>query len=280
MRSAKLFSVLGFVLLVSLMVAFVGCGSDDTPTGIVGSLTDPEFVAVQGQVETFVDSTLQFVLDGLGSMSTISSGGNIDPIYYGPVFPDSDQVTISYVDGWHIVNLIKSRSDYSFAIIDSVQFYAGDAVSQTGIDVDSLWYRHYWSYGVANTDVTYAAFEGASSFDFRGLQTEVATIDGSNSLVVESKVVTDLSTVYRDFEFTSDISNLVVSKTMSGWEQACPTSGTISSTITMTYAENDGADVVTTWAVAIIFTNGAVAVSVQSGDVTWTYNDIICSPPN
>ena len=128
MRSAKFITVLGFVLLATLSLLVVGCGSDDAPTTISVSLTNPEFVAVQDQVESLVDSTLSFILTGMNSIGSISSGGNVDPVLYGPGFDDTNQVTVSYVNGWHIVNANSGTSDFLFTLTDSVQFYSNNVV--------------------------------------------------------------------------------------------------------------------------------------------------------
>lgn len=271
MRSTKLYSVLGLLLLASLMVSFVGCGSDNSPTGTVGSLTDPEFIAIQGQIETFTDSTMASILTGLGSMSSISSGGSVDPIYYGPVYPDSDQVTISYVNGWHVVNLLKSRTNFSFNILDSVQFYANDSISQSGVDVDSLWYRHHWAFGMPDTTATNIGLAGITRFDFRGIQTGIANINGTNDFNASSKLVTLDSTVWRSFELNATASDLVIEKVGGAWQEARPTSGSITANLTMTYTKDANAPIVTDWTITLVFTSGAVSETVQSGTVTWTY---------
>ncbi len=276
MRSAKFFTVLGLVLLLSLSLLVVGCGSDKGTTSLAGSLTDPEFVAVQGQIESLVDSTLGFVLTGMNSLSSISSGGNVDPILYGPVFSDSDQVTISYVNGWHIVSLTKSTADYALNIYDSVQFYSNDALSQTGVGSDSMWYRHNWTYDVADKAVSYTTFDGSAGFDYRGLNANQATIDGTNDLTVNDKFISVDSTVTRQFIFSTEVTNLTINSTPTGWDQACPNGGTITSTVSMSYTKDEAAAVVSNWTVTMTFTDGAAAISVRSGDVVWQYNSDVC----
>ena len=278
MRSHRYSKVLGFVLLAVFSVAFVGCGDDDSPTGnTIGSLTDPNFVAVQEQVEMYVDSTMDYILTGFSSMSSISSGGNVDPVLYGPVYPDSDQVTITYVGGWHVVNLTKSRYNYAFNILDSVQFYSNDAVSQTSDNLDSMWYRHNWLFGMPDTTDSHLTMEGASGFDFRNLQSSAAVIDGSQDLNVYVKHVTNDSTVWRNFDQTSTVNDLVVSKGGSNaWDEVRPTSGTLHSTITVNYY-NDATQVdsETIWTVTVVFVNGDYNVSITQGTTTWSYNSTL-----
>jgi len=84
MRSFKSLSVLGFVLLACMSIVVVGCGSDDAPTNNAGSLTDPNFIAVQEQVEALADSTIAFVLSGMQSSTAVSADGDIIPFLYSP----------------------------------------------------------------------------------------------------------------------------------------------------------------------------------------------------
>ncbi len=276
MRTAKFFTILGFVLLASMSLLFVGCGSDNSPTTISGSFTDPDFVAVQGQVESLVDSTLGFVLTGMGTLRSISSGGNIDPVFYGPVFGDTDQVSVTYANGWHVINLTKSTSVFAFSILDSVRFYSNDTVSQVGTAADSLWYRHHWSYDVADKAVSYTTLNGNADFNYRDLNTNQTTINGNNDMAVDNQFVSVDSTVLRHFEFTTDVNNLVMNVTPTGWEQACPNSGTIMTTVSMTYTKDDNTAVVTNWAISMTFTDGVAAVSVSSGNAVWSYTKDVC----
>ncbi len=276
MRSVKIITLLGFVLLACMSLLFVGCGSDDAPTSNAGSLSNPEFIAVQDQVESLVDSTFGFILTGMNSIVSISSGGNIDPVLYGPSFGDTNQVTPSYVNGWHIVNATAGTADFSFNFVDSVRFYSNNAISQFGIDADSLWYRHHWNYDVADKAVSYTTFDGDASFDYRGLNTNQASITGSNDLSIDNQFVSVDSTVIRTFEFATDVTNLSINAGPSGWDHACPNSGTVSTTVTMTYARDDAAVVTTTWNVSMTFTDGTAAVSVSSGNVVWNYTSDVC----
>ena len=280
MRSFNFSTVLGFVLLACFGLMAIGCGSDDAPTTSVGSLTDPNFVAVQSQIETLVDSTIAFAFAGMNSPNSISTEGSVDPVLYGPAFTDSNNVTITYAGGWHVFNGVISNSVYSFNILDSVQFYNNDDISQQGVGADSIWYRHHWSYNVENTQVSYTEFEGFAGFDYRGLNGDVAVIDGSNELVIDNQYVSQDSTTFRHFEFATTVNDLNVNKTGVGWAQACPNSGSISASVSVMYAKDDAPVVTTQWDVAMTFTDGSAAVTVSSGNTTWTYSTDVCIAVN
>ncbi len=280
MRSLKSLSVLGFVLLACMSFVVVGCGSDDAPTNTVGSLTDPNLMAVQEQVEALADSTIAFVLSGMQSSSAVSADGDIIPFLYSPGFTLGDQITITYVNGWHIVDLSQTTADYVFNVLDSVQFYNNDAVSQLGANADSIWYRHNWSYTATNQQASYTNIEGYAGFDFRALNTEQAVIDGVNELNVVNQVVTDQSTVVRTFDFASTVTNLAVNKTGVGWAQGCPNGGTINTTVSMSTVVDDGTAIPSIWDVSMTFTDGTAAVTVSTGSTVWSYSTDLCISVN
>lgn len=281
MRSGKLLTVLGLVLMLGVALAFIGCGDDDeTPTTPTGSLTDPEFMAVQEQIDLFVDSTIEFIENGFGTMNSISSGDVVDPIYYGPGFPDTNTYSTQYTDGWNIINLSMNGNGFSYGIIDSVQFFRNNQAQQNGGDADSLYFRHKWQLMYGDTVNSYANFEGYSGFDFRGLQTAEATIDGVHYLNINVKNVTADSTVWANYYFNAEVSNLVIQEGYTGWDNSCPTSGMITSTVEVSYQKDQDTAIEATWDVVITFTNGAMAVSVQNGNTVWTYDQDICTPVN
>lgn len=278
MRSFKSLTVLGFVLLACMSFLFVGCGSDDkAPTSNAGSLTDANFIAVQEQVESLADSTIAFVLSGMQSASAVSADGDIIPFLYSPAFNDSDQITISYVNGWHVVNLVHSTTDFSFNVLDSVRFYNNDEISQLGAGADSIWYRHYWDFAVQDQNASYTTFDGAARFDLRGLDTQQANINGSNEFIVENQYVSVDSTVIRTFDFASTVTNLAVNKTGVGWVQGCPNSGTISTSLSMSYTKDDYTPITSTWDITMTFSEGTAAVTVSSGGVVWSYTTDMCT---
>lgn len=278
MRSGKLFSVFSLMLLVSLTMFMVGCGDDD-PTNTRGSLTDPQFMVVQDQVNEYVDSTMSFVMDGFKAMTGISTGGNIDPIYYGPVFPDSDNVSVTYVGGWHVANVLKSRNEFQFSILDSVQFYTDGQVSQLGNNADTVYLRHQWEYVMADTTVSNFGVNGFSNYDLRNLQGTEAFVDGSQDLEMHTKFVSADSTVWYGFTFSSETVDLVIPRTSGGWTQSCPSSGTISATIEVVYQKDGETPITSNWDATISFNEGVMAVSIISGTTVWTYSTDYCIVP-
>lgn len=281
MRSRKLLSVLGFIVLVGLTFSFVGCGSDKTPTGTTGSITDPDFVAVQQDVNYFVDSTLEFFVSGFGNMYALADQADtLDPVYYGPVYPDSDFVSATYVNGWHVIYISRNRSTHSTAMRDSVRFFSNGMVQQAASNVDSLYYKHEWNFNFHDTTVTNTAFTGRTDLDITGLSGSLATIDGTHEMSISHKFVSSDSTVWRTCDFNADLSNFTVSKTPVGWAQGCPASGTISGTVQTTYKKDDAAEVSLTWTITLTFNNGTMSATITRGTTTWSYTSNVCLTSN
>ncbi|NOY88671.1 MAG: hypothetical protein GXO93_04665 [FCB group bacterium] len=281
MRSRKLLSVLGFIILVGLTLSFVSCGSDKTPTGATGSITDPDFVAVQQDVNYFVDSTLEFFVNGFGNMYALADQADtLDPVFYGPVYPDSDFVSATYVNGWHVIYISRNRSTHSTAMRDSVRFFSNGVVQQTATNVDSLYYKHEWNYRFHDTTVSNTSYDGRVDFDITGLSGSLATINGSHIMSITHKFVSSDSTVWKTFDFSADLSSFTVSKTPVGWAQGCPAGGTINGTVKMTYKKDGASETYVTWKFTLSFNNGTMSATIKKGTTTWGYTSQVCLTSN
>lgn len=278
MRFQKFLLVLGLAVLFGVGIMVVGCSDDEAPTRIIGSLDDPEFMAVQDQLEVFVDSTVQFLENGLNSISNISSSYNdqIDPIYYGPVKPDSDFVSTDYVNGWHIAEVSHVRASYTYMLKDSIQFFNGDNIQQGTSNVDSLRYRHRWTYMNHDTTVSHTDYEGVNSFAFHNLNSNMAQTSGTHQLMIQNKFVSADSTVSRQYSFEANLNNVAVNETGSGWTQGCPNSGTMSASMTMTYQKDQDEPITSVWTISLTFMNGEMAATVSQGNTSWTYGASVC----
>jgi len=283
MRSHKLLTVLGLIIVL----AFAGCGDDSTaPTEQIGSDLDPEFMAVQGEIEYFADSTFQFFINGLSNLTLLAGEDEfIDPVHYGPVFPDSDYVSTSYMYGWHVVTIARNRTTYATQMCDSVQFYGDGEVPGIGQvtrgseNADSLYYKHIWSYNVHDTENTHTNYSGDVDFRLNGLQTSMATINGRHCMTVQAQYVFADSVVHRDFEFDTDLTDFEVERTGSGWAQGCPVTGTAAGTVQMSYTRDDNAPVTSTWSFTLAFTDGSMAATVRRGNTVWSYQADMCATP-
>lgn len=281
MRSHKITVALGLLALIAFGIGIAGCGSsNNNPTNTYGSLTDPSFMAVQDQVDNLVDSTLTGIVDGFQNLSNVNGNGNVNPVFYGPVQPDSDVVSVTYSGGWHIVFVTRNRATFHTSLRDSVQFYAGTSVTQYPTNVDSLLYRHQWLFTFGDTTVTNLGMSSEASFTIGGLQSSTADVSGTHDAEIHTKQVTADSTVWRSFSISSQVTDLQVNKTFVGWAQSCPSSGTISGTIEMSYQKDSGSPVATTWTFTATFSNGTMSATVTKGATNWHYTSDVCTTIN
>lgn len=284
MRSRKLLLVLGVIVLTGLLVAFVGCGSDDKSTGDVGDINDPEFQVVRDEIGHFVDSTLEFFTNGLGNIYGLATDTVVDPPLYGPGPPDfdstKDTATATYANGWHVVYFAIHRDAYDAILLDSIQFIKDGEAQQTSTGVESLLYKHFWQYGETDTTVTFRSCIGDADYSFTGLNTTTATINGTNDLQAHSKYVSTDSTVWRDINIEATLTGMQVNKTAVGWAQNCPSSGSVSGSIEMVYQKDSDDPITSNWTVNVTFDDGSMSVIVSRGSTTWMYNTQLCTPPN
>ncbi|MFH1373939.1 MAG: hypothetical protein ABII79_09105 [bacterium] len=284
MRWDKVAFALAGSLLVGLLVFFAGCGSDDnTTTGSSVDYNNPEFLLVQQKVNDFVDSTLNNLESGLENIYQLATDTTIDPVQYGSHPPDydstRDSASATYADGWHVVYFAIHRNEYDAHLRDSIRFVKAGVPQQVASGLDSLLYKRFWSYDETDTTVTCLSCLGNAGYYFGGLDTDQATISGSDSWQVHSKFVSPDSTVWRDISLNATAADIKVNKSMIGWDQGCPVRGSISASIQMIYQKDSAVPDTSNWTIDLGFVGGSMSAIVNDGSCVWTYNTQLCSPP-
>ncbi len=284
MRWEKVVLVLGVTLLAGLLVMFAGCGSDDKSTNSA-DYNDPEFLVIQQEIDYFIDSTLAYFTGGLGNIYGLATDTTVDPVQYGSRPPDydstkGDTAIATYADGWHVVYFSIHRATYDKIVRDSIQFIKDGQFQQSSAGLESLYYKHFWSYEITDTTVTHRSYTENADYEFVGLDTAQATITGTNELQVHCKYASIDSTVWRDIDIDATLTNIRVYKTVSGWVDNCPCTGSISATIEMVYKKDSAAPDTTNWTVNLTFNNGSMFSTVTIGSaLPWTYSTQLCTPP-
>lgn len=284
MRWKKVVLVLGVTLLAGLLVMFAGCGSDDKSTNSA-DYNDPEFLVVQQEIDYFIDSTLAYFTGGLGNIYGLATDTLVDPVQYGSRPPEydstkGDTAIATYADGWHVVYFSIHRETYSAILRDSIQFIKDGQFQQSSTGLESLNYKHFWTYGVTDTTVTHRSYTGNTDYAFVGLDAEQATITGTNELQVHCKYASIDSTVWRDINIDATLTDMKVNKTGSGWIHSCPSAGAISASIEIVYKKDSAAPDTTNWTVNLTFNNGSMFSTVTIGSaLPWTYSTQLCTPP-
>jgi hypothetical protein len=282
MRWEKVVLVLGVTLLAGLLVMFAGCGSDDKSTNSA-DYNDPEFLVVQQEMDYFIDSTLAYFTGGLGNIYGLATDTMVDPVLYGSRPPEydstQDTALATYADGWHVVYFSIHRATYDKIIRDSIQFIKDGQTQQSSAGLESLNYKHFWTYDVTDTTVTHRSYTGNSDYAFVGLDTAQATITGNNELQIHSVYVSTDSTVWRDINVDATLTDMKVDKASGGWVQSCPCAGAISASIEMVYKKDSAAPDTTNWAVNLSFSDGSMLSSVIRGSASpWIYSTQLCTP--
>ncbi|MEW5995290.1 MAG: hypothetical protein AB1744_12990, partial [Candidatus Zixiibacteriota bacterium] len=267
MRFNKLVLSVGVILLAGLLVLAVGCGKDKEKSTEPADFNDPNFVAVQGEIERFVDSTLDFFTSGVSNIQGLATDTIVDPILYSPTPIDTvtDSVSASYESGWHVVYIGLNRENFASVLRDSIRFLNDGVPQQNPSGLDQLLYKHYWAYNMTDTTVTHFSFTGNNDFNFTGLDTDEATIAGAHDMSVHWKQVTADSTVWRDYDIDATVTNVHIRKTPVGWINQCPVSGAVSGAVQMIYQKDTDAPDTTNWTVNVVFDNGSAWFSVVSG---------------
>ncbi len=278
MRLQKRILVSGLTVAVGVVALILaGCGSDDKSTSSTnyGSLTNPEFVVVQNQVDMFVDSTVNFLINGLNTVYGISDeNGTILPAQYAPGPEDNDEFDTSYANGWHRVFIANQYEGYGTTVLDSIQYVKNGAVQQSWANRDQLVYKHYWTW-ISETDT----ISGTADYTFTNLNSVQTTVTGTNQMEYRSQVVTNDSTVTRTFEIEATLSGFTLAKTMSiDWDH-CPVSGSIAVTVTMTYKKDSADPVESTWTGNLAFDDGSLSAAFRLGNTVWQYQNQVCINP-
>jgi len=272
-------------VLVFAVTLTAGCGSDNNPTNANGSLSDPAFVDIQPQVNTFLDSVFVAFSAGLGSYNEVPITDGQIKKFYGPGIPGgTNQSTYEYtVDGWHHITLIVNNTSVVIGVNDSIQFKNGMTPQQASDSADALDYRHHWSVTQADQTADFTNFSGDVGYIFSNLNTQNALINGSYGYNVAQRKIDSAAVVTDDsFTFASAATNVSVSQPSGGiWGTGCPSGGSMSFSVEQVKIVTNGSTVDTTnisWTGTASFTNGAATVSVTDGTTSWAYIVSVCSP--
>jgi len=272
MRSHRLMAVAGILAAVALM-GLSGCSSSDTASNwTTGDPTDPGFMAVQDGVNTFIDSTLQYVSNGFYTQGMLISNGTIDPPSYVPINLDSDVVVTTYNanSGWHEIYVTRTALAYGSHWRDSVQFRNSDGqYQQNPSNAVEFSYRHHLAIATHDTSATSFKFDGHSSMEFSGINTNTGTVDGTHDWSFWGKTVTVDSSAWHWMTFNSNIHSLTFTKNGSDWLTP-PASGSVTATLEHIYKKDTAAPDTTSWNVNVHFGSSNI-VTITQGDVAWSY---------
>ena len=282
MRPRKALLVFGLAAVTGISLLVIGCSGDSNSSNLTpGSLSDPNFVAVQNEVSNLIDSTVSYISLGLNNLLVLPGDTDVIIVSYGPTPGDSVSADYVYENGWHIVSWTGNFSGKTTSFKDSIQFLDNLGQPQQDNDnTETLIYKHRWVEITIDTTVSYTDYSGVVGLTLDNLGSGSATVNGSHSIDVSIKIVTVDSTVWRDISVEGTVSNLAIINVPGGWLQNCPLSGTIGATANMTYTKDSGNPVTSDWSFSIQFTDGLISVSAISGTTSWYYTGQVCIAPS
>jgi len=277
--------ILGFSLIVLLAVSvyFAGCSKDDNPTNQVteGSLTEPEFVPVQTQVNDFLDSTVQIFSDALDNSARAPIDTQYVRTYYSPLGPN-DTVTCVYLNGWYIVYVAKDNPYMSFHNNDSIQFQNNSVVVENPIEMDYMHFIRHWEFVSKLTSVTHTSINGDVDLEFSGLDGQVATVNGNKNYNVEWNYLSNDTSIVALYDMVVTVDSVTIYHSAgSGWPTACPSGGTLQANIaqTLTVTEGSVSNTLTrNWVATVAINEGVASVRVEGLNKVWNYTVDFCDP--
>ena len=285
MRFRTVLPGLGLVVLAAIMFWAAGCSDEKSPISPInyGSLTDPDFIMVQDQVNDYLDSSMEYFSAGLGNISKLPSDTGKIRNQYGPMNPE-DTVAYAYLNGWHIVYVSRSNFRFTDRFMDSVQFMNNSEMIQNPAGLDYMHYIRHWNFANRDTTITHANLGGGIDLEFSGLDGNVATINGTKNLLAEWIYLSNDTTLRAFHDMDVRVNDVTVQKSPDyGWSSGCPTGGSVNMDINQSYILNVGAGPdlhVKAWQVTVTFNDGVAAVRVVSAGAVWSYTKTVCTPPS
>ncbi|RME25780.1 MAG: hypothetical protein D6800_07240, partial [Candidatus Zixiibacteriota bacterium] len=192
---------------------------------------------------------------------------------YGPSRVDSTQ----NANFWNTVFSSDFAASGVNVWIDSVMYRdANNNPQNFGSGVAALTFIHNWTYSPSDTAGSFARYATRGQLDITGINSGTAVINGAYHQDLSSQFVSVDSTVRRDFNMTANVANVNIQQ-VNGWSNHCPSSGSISVTVDLTYTKDSGSPVSSSWTFDITFNNGTATVNVTSGGETASYTHPFCS---
>ncbi len=285
MRLRNITPGLGLILLAAVFLLWTGC-SDDTTTvtaddGLTeGSPTDPEFVQVQGQINNYLDSTMEIFTVGLENLSHLPTDTDQVDIIHGPMGVN-DTAWYYYVSGWHITYVSHYYQNFDFRFIDSIQFQRNSIALATPDSLDYMRFIRYWDLSSNFTQYTHTNANGHVDVVISNLDQDTATIGGINDIMFLWNYINGDTTINAVFDIDATASNVRVRKSLDyGWISGCPCSGSLTMAIAQSntiHVNSTTAVFVRNWDVAVSYSSGQATVTVVSDNETWSYTYTVCS---
>jgi hypothetical protein len=289
MRLGTFTALTGLAILTLGLLA--GCSSDSKTAApvVYGANDDPLFVPVKAQIDNTITSTFGNITTGFNNLTsrpgdTTSVANQLTPPEHAPG-PNGgpDSLVVTYVGGWYFISAIKSFTDYTARMRDSIEYKSNDLpVQGPNPTVDFVHYITNWAFNSTQQSQTHLDYAGRSDFQIANLDQLTAVVNGSSSRIAEVVYIAPDTTINHTYNFSLTASNLSIVRSNQGWASNCPSTGTISMALGHVYSWQRGSDFGTgsnNWTVTITMNNGTATVTAAHGSTTWRYTIQICTLP-
>ena len=271
MRSHKAFFALGFVVLIGAGLLLVGCSDDELPTG--GTITiDPQYSSVLVEVDKVIDSAQTLFAHGL-DIFVESRGHTTDEEGQGrfEAYLSGNTDSLAMSEDWYIMYDFDIQASSTNLRSDSLLFLQGGASVPMAWEADGMVFTRNWELAHYQTTESYGDYTVRSDFDFTGLNTDQATINGTVELEGHIQIVGDQSTTQNDYTITADFDQLTLSETLGEWGTGRPSSGTYTVSVVCAHSVDGGEPEVSNWQIEGSFTDGVLNSTISDGTVAQNY---------
>lgn len=289
----RLRTLTALAMALMVIMAFVaGCSDDDTataPTVTYGDNDDPVFVPVQTQIDNVLEEMVGDFASAMGTLysvpgDTASIRAELMPPWMVPN-PDEepvDTLLTGYQNDWHYVYASYLGESYRSVFCDSVQYRIdGDPVEDPSNTVDYVHNIANWAITCLNQNASHFDLNGRSDYVVSNLDQTAANIDGNAHHMVEVNYMARDTSYMGNYNFNLTVDGVQVTKSPSGWNNACPNAGTVTMTMSYVYAwtgANSSGNGSGAWTVTATFSDGTATVTASNGTSTWQYTCEVCTP--
>lgn len=280
---AKLF--IAGVLATTLIMGF-GC-SDSTTNSTPGSETDFDYMMVQPQINSVIDSAIASFNGAFDSYNLLPTDEGDDDIIIATYAPGGGDVDFTYnyypSTGWHEIWVAQETDDYAMYTRDSVQFRQDGEFIEEATGADYMDYIHNWLFETddALTGETYADWTGRTQLVYTDLDEQLCQLNGSGSAVINWNYISEDTTIAAELESGITYEEVVFGQVPSyGWSSGCPISGEMRIDLTQNYTitiDDTPVEHSYTWSVKVVFSEGSASVRVTRNGVNWRYERDLCT---
>ena len=248
-------------LVLFALVAMIGCGDDNGPSGELGLAGDAQYSAVTSQL----DQTNDWMNDQIeDAFATMPSGNSLDDIFMSSIGADSVNAS-----DWTVLYHSNLSASVTTTIIDSIQYRNDGQVQYQPLGADQINYRHVTTQVDGDTTNGYTNYTNRTDVTISALDAQMAVLNGTSSLNLQTRN----GATWREYNIDLAAEGLNMNKVGQGqWNSSCPSTGTITATIELSISTSGAAPVTENWTATIVYNEGDATVTVMKSELSASYS--------